>query len=380
MNRKNIYEKIKYIEKNEIESINFELDNEKIDKKEYKKKVSKIKTEIAELKELLSITQDNELKKVFERVIEYENFEELEDLKKDTEKEVEKAEEIIKKECDIIADFEEYENEYEKSLNEEIIDFPLFCDRSFFFKKQSLITIAARPGVGKSAFLLNICEKLLLEDKNRSMLYYSLEMTRQEIAHRFYAMICNIDINKFYRKELDKIERETVAEVNKIYKEKNGKIIVADKVSNKFEEFEEYVEEMQKKHKFDVIFVDYLTLLRKEKAINKNLEIEEIVNKLKQIAIENNTCIVVLAQLNRDVEKRSEKKINLADLRDSGGIEQASDIVCFLSRKNEEKEEKKYQKNEVIINFAIEKNRIGKCDNFNYYFDLAKQKIQDMKN
>lgn len=379
MNRKNIYEKIKYIEKNEIESINFELDNEKIDKKEYKKKVSKIKTEIAELKELLSVTQDNELEKVFRKVIEYEDFEELEDLKKETEK----AEKAIKKECDLILDFEEYENEYEKSLSEEIIDFPLFCDKSFFFKKQSLITIAARPGVGKSAFLLNICEKLLLEDKNRSMLYYSLEMTRQEIAHRFYAMICNIDINKFYRKELNKAERETVAEINEIYKQKNGKIIVADKVSNKFEEFEEYIKEMQKKHKFDIIFVDYLTLLRKEKAINKNLEIEEIVNRLKQIAIENNTCIVVLAQLNRDVEKRTEKRLNLADLRDSGGIEQASDIVCFLSRKNEEKEEekeeKKYQKNEVIINFEIAKNRIGRCDNFNYYFDLSKQKIRDIK-
>ena len=88
---------------------------------------------------------------------------------------------------------------------------------------------------------------------------------------------------------------------------------------------------MYEKKQFKLIVIDYLTLLHVKKYKDRNTEVEYMANRLKLLATELNTCIVILAQLNRQVELRADKKPVLSDLRDSGGIEQASNVVMFYT-------------------------------------------------
>ena len=134
------------------------------------------------------------------------------------------------------------------------------------------------------------------------------------------------------------------------------------------------------KENLKVIIVDYLTLMTASGFQSKNYEVEYMANRLKLLATELNCCIVVLAQLNRAVETRgADKRPLLADLRDSGGIEQASNVVAFLHR------EDYYQKNVVKakdfseIEFIIRKNRSGELGTVRLGFDKKIQRIGAMK-
>ena len=92
------------------------------------------------------------------------------------------------------------------------------------------------------------------------------------------------------------------------------------------------IKKIHEKNPFDLIVIDYLTLMHAKGHTSKNLEVEYMANKLKTLSKELDTCVVILAQLSRDVEKRADKRPIVSDLRDSGGIEQASNVVMFLYR------------------------------------------------
>ena len=125
--------------------------------------------------------------------------------------------------------------------------------------------------------------------------------------------------------------------------------------------------------KFDLIIIDYLTLLRSTKNLgNRNNEVEYMANRLKSLAKELDTCIMILAQLNRVVEGRSDKRPILSDLRDSGGIEQASNVVAFLHREDYYNDKKG---NETDMEFIIRKNRNGKTGTVHMRYNLEFQKI-----
>ena len=132
-----------------------------------------------------------------------------------------------------------------------------------------------------------------------------------------------------------------------------------------------------KKNPFKLVVIDYLTMMRSSKKFqNRNLEVEYMANALKMLSKDLNTCIVVLAQLNRSNEARTgkNKKPEMSDLRDSGGIEQAADIIGLLYREDYYDEE---MKNEdfVFLEMLIRKNRQGRTGDITFGFQKSSQRI-----
>ena len=124
--------------------------------------------------------------------------------------------------------------------------------------------------------------------------------------------------------------------------------------------------------KYDLIIFDYLTLMTYEEERNKNLEVEFMANRLKSLATQLDTCIITMAQLNREIEKRNDKTPTLSDLRDSGGIEQASNVIMFL--------EQIKVADFAVLQVHIKKNRQGTNDvTIPLFYDLETQVITDDK-
>ena len=135
---------------------------------------------------------------------------------------------------------------------------------------------------------------------------------------------------------------------------------------------------MHEKKQFKLIVIDYLTLMHVKRYKDRNTEVEYMANRLKLLATELNTCIIILAQLNRQVEMRADKRPVLSDLRDSGGIEQASNIVMFLYRDDyyNEKEDEEY-KGYSSLEILIRKNRNGQTGNAVLAYNKKTQSIRN---
>ena len=146
-------------------------------------------------------------------------------------------------------------------------------------------------------------------------------------------------------------------------------------------DFKRIVNQIRRLHqrkKFDVIVIDYLTLMQSYGHQNKNLEVEYMSNRLKLLAKELDTCIIILAQLNRGVEARTDKRPILSDLRDSGGIEQASNVVAFLHREDYYDKEKKNIVNSEV-EFIVRKNRSGELGTVHLGFHLPTQRMAEKR-
>ena len=249
-------------------------------------------------------------------------------------------------------------------------------NRYFTFEPGSLVTVGARPAMGKTAFALNLA---LLTAKKHNVLYINLEMSNVQIMQRFLSIRTGIELNKIKNKRLSD---EELVKINlAIEKLQDSKFRSMSCENNPDLNF--IIRKIKREHEKEnlkVIIVDYLTLMTASGFQSKNYEVEHMANRLKLLATELNCCIVVLAQLNRAVETRgADKRPLLADLRDSGGIEQASNVVAFLHR------EDYYQKNVVKakdfseIEFIIRKNRSGELGTVRLGFDKKIQRIGAMK-
>ena len=249
-------------------------------------------------------------------------------------------------------------------------------NRYFTFEPGSLVTVGARPAMGKTAFALNLA---LLTAKKHNVLYINLEMSNVQIMQRFLSIRTGIELNKIKNKRLSD---EELVKINlAIEKLRDSKFRSMSCEDNP--DFNFIIRKIKREHEKEnlkVIIVDYLPLMTASGFQRKNYEVEYMANRLKLLATELNCCIVVLAQLNRAVETRgADKRPLLADLRDSGGIEQASNVVAFLHR------EDYYEKNVVKakdfseIEFIIRKNRSGELGTVRLGFDKKIQRIGAMK-
>ena len=249
-------------------------------------------------------------------------------------------------------------------------------NRYFTFEPGSLVTVGARPAMGKTAFALNLA---LLTAKKHNVLYINLEMSNVQIMQRFLSIRTGIELNKIKNKRLsdEELTRINLA-IEKLQDSKFRSMSCENNPDLNF--IIRKIKREHEKENLKVIIVDYLTLMTASGFQSKNYEVEYMANRLKLLATELNCCIVVLAQLNRAVETRgADKRPLLADLRDSGGIEQASNVVAFLHR------EDYYQKNVVKakdfseIEFIIRKNRSGELGTVRLGFDKRIQRIGAMK-
>lgn len=217
----------------------------------------------------------------------------------------------------------------------------------------NLVIIGARPSMGKTAFVINA---MMNSPETVFNSFFSLEMTRGELVDRFIAGKGKINLMKMKNPNKYFSEKERAR-----YNESIGRLeglnlsIRRDNTVSKIRgairrNMADYPE---KEH---VVYIDYLTLIRTEGTANsRHLEVEKIIQDLKDIALEFNIPIIVLSQLSRQLEQRNDKRPIMADLRESGSIEQAADIILFLHREAYYNESADEKKTEIII----AKNRNG---------------------
>lgn len=242
----------------------------------------------------------------------------------------------------------------------------------FNFLGGQLIIIGARPSMGKTALGLTFFKETA---KRHNCLFVNLEMNESEITERLLASEADVALNRLsFREQTD---RETSALSRAIATIDNMKFDVLYCLKMEFEVIVNKIRIAHKKNPFKLVVIDYLTMMRSSKKFqNRNLEVEYMANALKMLSKDLNTCIVVLAQLNRSNEARTgkNKKPEMSDLRDSGGIEQAADIIGLLYREDYYDEE---MKNEdfVFLEMLIRKNRQGRTGDITFGFQKSSQRI-----
>lgn len=219
-----------------------------------------------------------------------------------------------------------------------------------------LAVIAARPAVGKSAFVGNLAVKFSMSGYTAAL--FSMEMSKVQILNRIFSSVGRIPHNFLAKNSISgKYDNELGAAVSLIFNQ--SKLYIDDKSCQTVRD----IKRKSIKAKADVVIIDYLQLMRPaRKYENKVNEVSEITRDLKIMAGDLNVPVILLSQLNRDVEKRADQRPVLSDLRDSGSIEQDANSIIFLS-----KTDRNDQNSDILAEVA--KNRSGAVGQVVFAFD-----------
>jgi len=200
----------------------------------------------------------------------------------------------------------------------------------------TLNIIAARPAMGKTAFALNLMMNVLNNQSSvNQCLFFSLEMSEEELGQRLVAQLAKVDAQKVKNGNLDNEELNSMFAVNEEYsKHMRDRITIDDTPSIEIMKLRERAKNIKKTRGLSFIIVDYIQLIRSENRRNgtREQEVAEISRGLKALAKELDVPVFALAQLNRALESRTDKHPTLSDLRESGSIEQDADCVMFIHR------------------------------------------------
>tara|TARA_Y100001970_G_scaffold290274_1_gene423360 strand:- start:13646 stop:15040 length:1395 start_codon:yes stop_codon:yes gene_type:complete len=204
-------------------------------------------------------------------------------------------------------------------------------DMTLGLQKSDLIIIAGRPSMGKTGFALNIAENIVRSTSN-SVLIFSMEMSIEQVIRRFISSISNIDLQRLMRGQLQDTDWEGIDKATSILSQKT--ILLDDTPSLSPAEIKARARRIKRERDdLALIIIDYLQLMQiPGRGDNRVAEISEISRSLKSLAKELDLPVIALSQLNRAVESRPDKRPILADLRDSGAIEQDADVIAFLYR------------------------------------------------
>lgn len=221
------------------------------------------------------------------------------------------------------------------------------------FQKSDLIVIAGRPGMGKTAFALNIALNAASK-YDKSIAVFSLEMSSGQLVQRLLASEARVESSKLRSGRLNMDEWTKLAEV--AGRLNDYKIYIDDTPAISSLEIRAKCRRLKREGKLDLIIVDYLQLMSSAKGDNREQQISEMSRSLKALAKELNVPVIALSQLNRSVEGRNDKRPVPSDLRESGAIEQDADIIIFLYRDDFYNKESKYP---GIAEVIIAKHRNG---------------------
>ncbi|MDO8452450.1 MAG: replicative DNA helicase, partial [bacterium] len=225
------------------------------------------------------------------------------------------------------------------------------------FQKSNLVILAARPGVGKTALALNIAQHIAVEQK-RPVGIFSLEMSREELVDRLLVSQANIDAWRLKTGNLDDNDFSKLSDAMGELAE--APLYIDDTPGMSVLEMRTKARRLQVERGLDLIIVDYLQLARGRQQENRVQEVSEISQGLKNLARELKVPVIAVAQLSRAVEQRGSKKPQLADLRESGAIEQDADVVMFLWREDQEDSDNFF--------LDIAKHRNGPLNQLKLYF------------
>ncbi len=217
-------------------------------------------------------------------------------------------------------------------------------------QNSDLIIVAGRPSMGKTAFAINIAQHVAIED-NVSVAIFSLEMSKEQLALRMLSSDGKVDSQRMRRGFIGDVDwPKLTAAAGRL---SESPIFIDDTPAISVLEIKAKARRLKAESGLDLIVLDYLQLMRgRNSSVPREQEISEISRSLKALAKELNIPVVALSQLNRQVESRTDKRPQLADLRESGAIEQDADVIMFIYRdevynKSEDNPEK--GKAEIII-------------------------------
>ena len=223
------------------------------------------------------------------------------------------------------------------------------------FHPASLILLAARPSMGKTAFVSNVAVNIAR--RNQHVLFCSLEQTKCEIVERLVAGIGQVDAHSLRTGRLNRQEQIQVQDAGAMIA--NLPLHIDDRPDQTLQQIRAVARRTQRKHGLSVIIVDYLQIIWPEnRNAQREQQVAELSRGLKALAKELNVPVIALAQLNRGVEGREDKRPRLADLRESGSLEQDADVVMFLHRPD------KYDAADRpgVAELIVSKNRNGMTD------------------
>ena len=195
-----------------------------------------------------------------------------------------------------------------------------------------LILVAARPAMGKTAFVLNIAQHVAFKE-NKSVAIFSLEMSKEQLVNRLFSLEAQVDSQSLRTGNLKDEDWEKLIESAGIIGK--SKLIIDDTPGISISELRSKCRKFKLEQGLDLIIIDYLQLMTGRvggRSESRQQEISEISRALKGLARELNVPVIALSQLSRAVEQRPDHRPMLSDLRESGAIEQDADIVMFIYR------------------------------------------------
>ncbi len=244
------------------------------------------------------------------------------------------------------------------------------------FQRSDLFILAARPSMGKTAMMLNFAHNVAVQSKE-PVLFFSLEMSKEQLVDRLLSIESGVDAWALRTGNLTDTDFEKIGEAMGTLSE--APIYIDDTPGITVSDLRTKARREAHRHPLGLIVVDYLQLMsggaRFGSEGNRVQEISEISRGLKGVARELNVPLIAASQLNRSVENRSPQIPQLADLRESGSIEQDADVVAFIYREefyNPETERKK------ITDLLIKKHRNGPIGGVELYFDNEKQRFRSL--
>ena len=194
-----------------------------------------------------------------------------------------------------------------------------------------LILVAARPSMGKTAFVLNIAQYVALR-KNYTTAIFSLEMSKEQLMNRLFSMESRVDSQALRTGNLSDSDWDKLVESVGIIG--NSRMIIDDTPGITVSEMRSKCRKFKLEYGLDLVIIDYLQLMSggRRNSDNRQQEISDISRSLKALAREIGAPVIALSQLSRAVESRTDKRPMLSDLRESGAIEQDADVVMFIYR------------------------------------------------
>lgn len=239
-----------------------------------------------------------------------------------------------------------------------------------------LIILAARPSMGKTAFALNLAHNVAIKSK-MPVLIFSLEMSKEQLVDRLLASEANVNAWNLRTGNLTDDDFEKIGHAMGTLSE--AQIFIDDSAGISVSDMRTKARREAHRNPLGLIIVDYLQLMSGGSRFggdsNRVQEISEISRGLKGIARELKVPVIALSQLSRSVESRNPQIPQLADLRESGSIEQDADVVAFIYREEYYNPE---TENKNIARILIKKHRNGPTDDVDLYFDREKQRFRSL--
>lgn len=245
--------------------------------------------------------------------------------------------------------------------------FPTIDELTHGWQPGDLIVVAARPSIGKTAFTLNMA--VHASRAGHQVALFSLEMRRKQLQKRLLAHLSGVPMDRILSGYLGEMDYQNLAAAMTQYSEL--RLAVNDRGHQTIGDVRAACRLMRSEKKLDLVIVDYFQLMAGslDRGANRNEQLTDISRRLKTLADEISCPVVLLSQLNRAGDTRSDKRPILSDLRDTGALEQDADLVCFLHRK--------HHREDGVTSFIIEKQRNGPGGTVNLTIRRDTQTFED---